>query len=102
MRIMTENKKLTREIKDKIIAILKKHGARKISIFGSFVREEAGPESDLDIIVEFDQPKGLIKFVGIKNELSDILGMKVDLLTEKAISPYLIDNIKKEALVIYE
>ena len=99
---MTEKITLTTGIKEKIISFLKKHGAKRVSIFGSFVRAEAGPESDLDIIVEFDEPKGLIKFVGIENELSEILGIKVDLLTEKAISPYLIENIKKEALVIYE
>jgi len=46
--------------------------------------------------------KGLITFVGIENELSEILGIKVDLLTERSISPYLIDRIKKEAVVIYE
>lgn len=99
---MTKNLRFTEAIRDKIITILKKHGAKKISIFGSYVRGEATPESDLDIIVEFEQPMGLIKFVGIEFELSDSLGIKVDLLTEKSISPYLIDIIRKEATVIYE
>lgn len=99
---MTNNLRFTEAIRDKIITILKKHGAKKISIFGSYVRGEATQESDLDIIVEFEQPMGLIKFVGIEFELSDSLGIKVDLLTEKSISPYLIDIIKKEATVIYE
>ncbi|NVM37876.1 MAG: nucleotidyltransferase family protein [Candidatus Lokiarchaeota archaeon] len=99
---MTNNLRFTEAIRDKIITILKKHGAKKISIFGSYVRGEATPESDLDIIVEFEQPMGLIKFVGIEFELSDSLGIKVDLLTEKSISPYLIDIIRKEATVIYK
>lgn len=99
---MRNNLRFTEAIRDKIITILKKHGAKKISIFGSYVRGEATQESDLDIIVEFEQPLGLIKFVGIEFELSDSLGIKVDLLTEKSISPYLIDIIRKEATVIYE
>jgi len=99
---MTDNLRLTKVIRNEVITILKKHGAKKISIFGSYVRGEATPESDLDIIVEFEQPIGLIKFIGIEFELSDSLGIKVDLLTEKSISPYLIDIIRKEATVIYE
>jgi len=99
---MTDHLKLTKNIRDEIIRILKKHGAKKISIFGSYVRGEATPESDLDIIVEFELPKGLIRFVGIEIELSESLGIKVDLLTEKSISPYLIDIIRKEAIVIFE
>ena len=93
---------LSKGTKEKIISILKEHGAKKISIFGSYARGEATNKSDLDIIVEFEAPKGLITFVGIENELSEILGIKVDLLTERSISPYLIDRIKKEAVVIYE
>lgn len=98
---MTDYLKITNEIRGKIISNLKSHGAKKISIFGSYVRGEAVPESDLDIIVEFGEVKGLITFIGIENELTELLGKKVDLLTEKSISPYLIDRIKKEAIVIY-
>lgn len=98
---MSNNQSLTEDIRKKIIEILKKHRAKKISIFGSYIRGDAKPESDLDVIVEFNEPKGLIKFVGIENELSEILGIKVDLLTESAISLYLINDIKKEAIVIY-
>jgi len=98
---MTDYRKITNEIRGKIISNLKSHGAKKISIFGSYVRGEAVPESDLDIIVEFGEVKGLITFIGIENELTELLGIKVDLLTEKSISPYLIDRIKKEAIVIY-
>ncbi len=98
---MSNNRRLTEDIRKKVIEFLKKHGAKKISIFGSYIRGDATPESDLDVIVEFNEPKGLIKFVSIENELSEILGIKVDLLTEKAISTYLINDIKKEAIVIY-
>ena len=87
---------------DKIITILQRHGVKKISVFGSYARGEANPQSDIDIIVEFSDRKSLLDLVGIEQELSETLGRKVDLLTEKSINPYLIDRIKKERLVIYK
>ncbi|MDP3105309.1 MAG: nucleotidyltransferase family protein [Candidatus Methanoperedens sp.] len=86
----------------KIISLIKKHGAKKIAVFGSYARGEEKPKSDIDILVEFSERKSLLELVGIEQELSDILGIKVDLLTEKSISPYLIGRIKKEMKVIYE
>lgn len=90
-----------KEICDKIAELLKNHGAKKIAIFGSFVRGEDKRGSDIDVIVEFSERKSLLEFVGIERELSEVLERKVDLLTEKSISPYLIDSIKKEMEVIY-
>ena len=87
---------------NKVISILVRHGTKKIAVFGSYAREEAKPESDIDILVEFSERKSLLDLVGIEQELSDALGVKVDLLTEKSISPYLIDRIKSEMKVIYE
>lgn len=86
----------------KIISLIKKHGAKKIAVFGSYARGEEKPKSDIDILVEFSERKSLLDLVGIEQELTDALGMKVDLLTEKSISPYLIGRIKKEMKVIYE
>ncbi|SNQ62591.1 type VII toxin-antitoxin system MntA family adenylyltransferase antitoxin [Candidatus Methanoperedens nitratireducens] len=86
----------------KIISLIKKHGVKKVAIFGSYARGEEKPKSDIDILVEFSERKSLLDIVGIEQELSDALGMKVDLLTEKSISPYLIGRIKKEMKVIYE
>lgn len=90
------------EIFEKIAQVLKNQGAKKIAIFGSYIRGEEKPESDIDILVEFSGRKSLLELVGIEQELSETLGMKVDLLTEKSISPYLIDRIKSEMKVIYE
>ncbi|AKB35580.1 nucleotidyltransferase [Methanosarcina siciliae C2J] len=86
----------------KILSFLKQYGASKVSVFGSYVRGEEKPESDIDILVEFAERKSLLTLVNIELELSDYLGIKVDLLTEKSISPYMIDEIKKEARVISE
>ena len=86
---------------EKLVKTLRKHGAVKVHVFGSYARGEEGPESDLDIIVEFSNKKSLMDIVGIEQELTDLIGVKVDLLTEKSISPYLIDTIKEEMVEIY-
>ena len=99
---MNKNKIKSDSNFDKIITILQRHGVKKISVFGSYARGEASPQSDIDIIVEFSDRKSLLDLVGIEQELSETLGRKVDLLTEKSINPYLIDRIKKERLVIYK
>ncbi len=84
----------------KLARMLKARGASRVAVFGSYARGEERPGSDLDIIVDFSERKSLFDIIGIEQELSDKLGLKVDLLTEKSISPYLIDRIKKEMVVI--
>ncbi|MGB9758452.1 MAG: nucleotidyltransferase family protein [Thermoproteota archaeon] len=90
------------ELFEKIIRILRSKGAKKIAVFGSYARGEETPESDIDIIVEFSERKSLLELIRIERELSEDIGIKVDLLTKKAISPYLVDRITKEMKVIYE
>ena len=85
---------------EKLKKILKKYGAKKVEIFGSYARGEAKPGSDIDIIVEFKERKSLLELVGIEQELEDSLGMNIDLLTESSINPYLMERIKKEAKVV--
>ena len=89
------------EIFEKITKELNKQGASKIAVFGSYARGEEKTESDIDVLVEFSPRKSLLEFVRIERELSEALGIKVDLLTEKAISPYLIDEIKRQMKIIY-
>ena len=91
-----------KEIFKKVSEMLKRRGARKIAVFGSYIRGEEKPESDIDIIVEFSERKSLLELVRIERELSEDLGIKVDLLTEKFISPYMIGPIRKEMEVIYK
>lgn len=89
------------EIFEKIAQALKNQGARKIAVFGSYARGEEKPGSDIDILVDFSERKSLLDLVRIERQLSEFLGIKVDLLTEKSISPYLIDAIKAQMEVIY-
>lgn len=90
------------EIEATLVSTLGKYGVRKIGVFGSYARGEQRPDSDLDVLVDFAERKSLLTLVRIERELSENLGIKVDLLTEQAISPYLVDRIKAELKVIYQ
>jgi len=79
-----------------IVEGLKKEGAVKIGLFGSYARGEQKRKSDIDILVKFAKPKSLLEFVGIEQELSEKTGKKIELLTEEFISPHIIGKIKKE------
>ncbi len=83
-----------------IINFMSSHGVSQIAVFGSYARGEARPDSDLDLLVRFSEQKSLLGVIRLERELSELLGVKIDLLTEQAISPYLIDRIRKELKVI--
>jgi predicted nucleotidyltransferase len=90
------------EIETALVSILAKYGVRKIGLFGSYARGEERTDSDLDVLVEFEKRKSLLTLVRIERELSEHIGVKVDLLTEQAISPYLVERIKADLKVIYQ
>ena len=89
------------ELQKKIIPILEKNDVVRASVFGSCVRGEETPESDIDILVELRETKGLLFLAGLKFELEDALGKKVDLLTYKAINPRLEKYIYQDEIKIY-
>ena len=99
--MLSDSKMKKNRILEKIAQALKDQGATKVAIFGSYARGEERPESDIDVIVEFSERKSLLELVKIERELYETLGIKVDLLTEKSISPYLIDIVRQEMEVIY-
>ena len=75
--------------------ILKKYRVRKIGLFGSFMRDEASSKSDIDLLVDFEE-KTFDNYIELSFELERIFKRKVDLLTEKGISPYILPYIKNE------
>jgi predicted nucleotidyltransferase len=88
--------------KDKIAEFCRRHHIRKLALFGSALREDFRPDSDLDVLVEFDpvHTPGLA-FFGMEQELSELLGRKVDLNTIQFLSPYFRDKVLAEAEVQY-
>ena len=87
-------------IKKNIAEVLKKNGVKRAALFGSVVRGEAAEGSDIDILVEFEGRKSLLDLAGLKMEIQDILGKKVDILTYGSLHPLLKDRILKEQVVI--
>jgi len=79
-----------------------KYEIKKIGIFGSYVREEYKEKSDLDILVEFeeDAKTGLLKFVNMENYLSELIGVKVDLVEKSALKPRIGKRILKEVVLL--
>jgi len=75
--------------------LLKKYRVRKIGLFGSFSRNEASAKSDIDLLVDFEE-KTFDNYLDLTFELERLFNRKVDLLTEKGISPYILPYIKNE------
>lgn len=74
-----------------------RYGVRTLEVFGSFVRGEEDPSSDLDLLVTFDEPPTLFRYVALENELSDALGVKVDLVMKDSLKPTIAQYILEEA-----
>ncbi|MGV0025431.1 nucleotidyltransferase family protein [Phormidesmis priestleyi] len=77
---------------------LKEFGVQSLMLFGSVARDEARSDSDVDLLVEFDRPVGLLTFVRLKRYLEEILESSVDLGTPDSLKPYLREPVFKEAI----
>lgn len=89
---------------DEIAAFCQRHRIRKLSLFGSVLREDFGEDSDVDVLVEFE-PEARVTYLdlaGIQIELEDMIGREVDLLTPSAISKYFRQKVLDTAQIIYE
>jgi len=84
--------------KGEILRISSQHGARNVRIFGSRAREGSSETGDLDLLVEMKPNSSLLDLIAIKQDLEDLLGCKVDVVTESSLSPYIKDEILKEAV----
>jgi len=92
------------EISEQTIATFcRKHHIRRLSLFGSILRDDFGPDSDIDILVEFEPGATPgFGFFGLQEELVQILGRKVDLNTPQCLSRYFVDEVLREARVLYD
>ncbi len=78
--------------------LLDEYGVSSLSLFGSVARDEASDRSDVDLLVEFSKPIGLLQFVALKRALEGVLQRRVDLATRRSLKPQLRERILKEAV----
>ena len=78
----------------------KRFRVKTIGVFGSYVRGEQKRQSDVDVLVEFEEPVGLFEFMDLEMYLTDLLGVKVDLVSKKALKPHIGEHILKEVTMI--
>jgi predicted nucleotidyltransferase len=85
---------------EEITAFCRKWGIRTLAFFGSVVRDDFRPLSDVDVLVEFKRPVGL-KIVHAEEELASIVGRKVDLVEKHLLNRWMRDDVLSEAVVEY-
>lgn len=93
---------------EQIMAILRRHWpslateyhVRSMGIFGSYVRHEEKPGSDIDLLISFEEAPSLLKFIELENRLSDLLGGKVDLVMKEALKPNIARRVLPEVVQI--
>ena len=81
-----------------IIKVAANHGARNLRVFGSVARGETTPASDLDLLINLDPGRTLLDLIAVKQDLEDLLGCAVDVVTEDAVSPHIRDQVLKDAV----
>ena len=91
-------KRQIQEKRDEICAIAAKHGAYNIRIFGSVVRGQAGPDSDIDFLIDAGPTTSSWFPAGLILDLQEILGRRVEVVTEKALNPFIRDYVLREAI----
>jgi len=93
------------ELEEKIVPLLRPY-AKKIAVFGSYARGEETADSDIDILVDLlppgERPPLGLKWFGLEEELAQILGREVELVSERAMSPFVRPRAEKDIVLLYE
>jgi predicted nucleotidyltransferase len=91
---------LLKKYRAEILRLALRHGARDVRVFGSLARGEENESSDLDLLVTLGEGRSLLDLVGLKQDLEDLVHRPVDVVTEKALSPYLRERVLSEAVAL--
>jgi predicted nucleotidyltransferase len=87
-------------LRQQIPILTERYSVEKMEVFGSYVRSEQKTDSDLDILVTFTKAPSLLTFIAIENYLSDLLGVKVDLVMKDSLKPKIGQQILREAIPV--
>ncbi|MEX8548025.1 MAG: nucleotidyltransferase family protein [Mucilaginibacter sp.] len=85
---------------NQILEITSKFNPKLVGIFGSFARGENQPDSDLDILIDFEQDLNLLEIIGLEQDLTEVLGIEVDLITLRSLNPELKKYIEKDLVLL--
>lgn len=91
-------RELLQHKREDILRVAAEHGAYNIRVFGSAARGEAGPESDIDLLVDLEAGRSLLDHVALIQHLEKVLGRRVDVVTEQALHWYIRDRVVQEAV----
>jgi uncharacterized protein len=94
------NQEIIEKLKSKKDELSKKYNIKSIGVFGSYARGEETPESDIDILVEYDITPGFFEFLNLEDELSVLVNKKIDLVTKPALKPLIKDQILQETIYL--
>jgi predicted nucleotidyltransferase len=87
-------------LRNELPLLRERYSVASLGLFGSYRRGEQRPDSDLDILVTFDEVPGLIRFIELENHLSDLLAVKVDLVLREALKPRVGERVLAELLPV--
>lgn len=94
------------EVREKVLPVLLPWGVKRVAVFGSVSRGEDTPTSDIDILVELKEPGQRpvigLKWFGLEQELSRVLGRAVDLVSAAGLSPYARESVERDMVVLYD
>ena len=94
------------DLREKILPVLLPYGVRQVALFGSVVRGEDTPDSDVDILVEFEEPPrkplGFLTWVRLERELAESFGRKVDLVSARGLKRHIRPTVERDKVVLYE
>jgi uncharacterized protein len=91
---------VVRQKRPDMLRVAAHYGAHDVRIFGSLARGEPRPGSDVDILVALEAGRSLLDLIALKQDLEDMLGCRVDVVTEAAVSPYLRERVLKDAVAL--
>ena len=95
---MKKTEKMMKTLKNELPVVRERFHVKELSLFGSYSRNEQKKNSDVDILVEFAEPVGFFTFLDLEEHLSNLLGVKVDLVSKKALKPNIGKRIMEERI----
>jgi predicted nucleotidyltransferase len=96
----TDLTQLIESLRQQLPLLEERYRVESLGVFGSYVRHEQRPDSDLDVLVTFREAPSLLKFIELENYLSGVLGVKIDLVMKDALKPHIGQRILNEAVAV--